>query len=85
MKAISFGVLAAAALAMVALTAAPAQAGTCSYKSKDWVKKGVVSCTPGFAPIGFPGTRWKVAGPSNAGTPTAPAARNTQGYWAPCK
>ena len=85
MKAISFGVLAAAALAMVAITAAPAQAGYCSYKSKDWVKKGVVSCTPGFAPIGFPGTRWKVGRTQQCWNTYGAGGKEYQGYWAPCK
>ena len=27
----------------------------CSYKSKDWVQKGIVTCPTGWDPIGEPG------------------------------
>ena len=100
MKAISLGVLAVAALAIPAtLTVAPAQAGVkvtvsptyvpaiyCSYKSKDWLEKGIVTCPTGWAPIGFMGTRWKVSKStslcwSNYGA----GGKEYSGYWSPCK
>lgn len=87
MKAIPFG-LAAAALATVVLTTAttaPAQAGYCSYKSKDWMQRGVVSCAPSFAPIGFPGTRWKVGRTQMCWNTYGAGGKEYQGYWGPCR
>ena len=86
MKTISLGILAAAALTIpVLLAAAPAQAGSCSYKSKDWVQKGIVSCTPSFAPIGSPGTRWKVGKTLQCWNTYGAGGKEYQGYWGPCR
>ena len=86
MKSISLAALAAAVLVSTAtLTAGPAQAA-CSYQSKEWKEKGIVQCSYGWAPIGFPGTRWKVSRSLTQCWNTYGAGgREYQGYWAPCK
>ena len=33
----------------------------CSYKSKDWMQKGIVTCPLDWAPLGDLGTKWKTA------------------------
>jgi hypothetical protein len=89
MKTITRAALAAAVLAVpVLLAAAPASAqyvGACSYNSKQWRERGVVSCTPGWAPIGFPGTRWKVGRTTQCWNTYGAGGKEYQGYWGPCR
>jgi hypothetical protein len=92
-------VAAAAAMAFVpTLAPTSAQAATkvtvspvyvpaiyCSYKSKDWVQKGIVTCPTGWAPIGSPGTRWKVSKSLTQCWSTYGAAgKDYTGYWRKC-
>jgi len=91
-------VAAAAAMAFApSLAPTPAQAGTrvvvspvyvpavyCSYKSKDWVQKGIVSCPTGWQPIGEPGAKWQVSKRLTLVWNTYGAAgKDYTGYWAP--
>jgi hypothetical protein len=89
----------AAAIAIPTALTTPAQAGVrvtvspvyvpaiyCSYKSKDWVQKGIVSCPTGWAPIGFPGTRWQVSRSlTNCWSTNTAGGKDFAGYWSPCK
>jgi len=85
MKSISLAALAAAVLVIpVTLTAGPAEAG-CSYNSKEWREKGIVQCSTGWAPIGFPGTRWKVNRTTQCWNTYGAGGKEYQGYWAPCR
>ena len=92
--------VAAAAMALVpSMAPTSAQAGTrivvspvyvpaiyCSYKSKDWLQKGIVSCPTGWAPIGSPGTRWKVSSSlTNCWSTYGAAGKDYTGYWSKCK
>jgi hypothetical protein len=57
----------------------------CSYKSKDWLQKGIVSCPTGWAPIGSPGTKWKVnAKLTNCWSTYGAAGKDYTGYWRKC-
>ena len=93
-------VAAAAALALApSLAPSPAEARTkvtvspvyvpaiyCSYKSKDWTTKGIVTCPTGWDPIGFPGTRWKVSKSlTNCWSTYGAAGKDYTGYWSKCK
>ena len=97
MKTIALVALAAAAVALPAsLTTQPAEAGWygdaryvpavyCTYKSKAWVEKGIVSCPDPFMPIGFPGTKWKTNhGATLCWNTYGAAGKDYTGYWAPC-
>jgi hypothetical protein len=90
---------AAAALAFVpALSPSTAEARTkvtvsptfvpaiyCSYKSKDWVEKGIVTCPAGWEPIGEPGARWKVnAKLTNCWSTYGAAGKDYGGWWRKC-
>ena len=92
-------VAAAAAMAFVpSLAPTSAQAATkivvspvyvpavyCDYKSKDWKTKGIVSCPTGWAPIGSPGTRWKVSKSLTQCWSTYGAGgKDYTGYWRKC-
>ena len=58
----------------------------CSYKSKDWVQKGIVTCPTGWEPIGFPGTRWKVSKKlTNCWSTYGAGGKDYTGYWSKCK
>jgi len=94
---LAFAAVAAAALALPAVTPTPAQAGWhggsvryvpavyCTYKSKDWMTKGIVSCPDPFWPIGFPGTRWKTNyGATMCWNTYGAGGKDYTGYWAPC-
>ena len=95
MKAILRATLAAGLLTVPAmLVAAPAQAGwnnvtyvgACSYNSKQWKERGIVSCTPGFAPLGEPGARWAVGrGQTLCWNTNTPAGKDYAGWWGPCR
>ena len=87
---------AAAVLALPAVTPTPAQAGWhghvryvpavyCTYKSKDWVQKGIVSCPDPFWPIGFPGTKWKTnSGALMCWNTNTGFGKDYAGWWSPC-
>jgi hypothetical protein len=89
----------AAAIALPTSLTTSAQAGTrvtvspyyvpavyCSYKSKDWKTKGIVSCPLNWAPIGFLGTKWKTAGGGlMCWSTNSFGGREYQGWWSPCK
>jgi hypothetical protein len=93
--------LAAAAVIALAPSLAPTQAEArtrvivspvyvpaiyCSYQSKDWVQKGIVACPTGWAPIGFPGTRWQVSrNLTNCWSTYGAGGKDYTGYWSPCK
>jgi hypothetical protein len=99
LKLVALATLAAAIAIPTALTTTPAQAGVrvtvspvyvpaiyCSYKSKDWVQKGIVSCPTGWAPIGFPGTRWQVSRSlTNCWSTYGAGGKEYEGYWSKCK
>ena len=58
----------------------------CSYKSKDWYQKGIVSCPLNWAPEGFLGTKWKTAGGGlMCWSTNSFGGREYQGWWSPCK
>jgi hypothetical protein len=58
----------------------------CSYKSKDWVQKGIVTCPAGWDPIGFPGTKWKVSKTlTNCWSTYGAGGKDYTGYWSKCK
>ena len=95
MKPILLAALAAGLLAVPTILAAgPAQAGwnnvtyvgACSYNSKQWKERGIVSCTPGFAPLGEPGARWNVGrGQTMCWNTNTPAGKDYAGWWGPCR
>ncbi len=95
MTAISRAALAIGLLAApVTLATAPAKAGWnnvtyvggCSYNSKQWKERGIVSCTPGFAPLGEPGARWRVGRSQTMCWNTYGAGgKEYTGYWGPCR
>jgi hypothetical protein len=88
----------AAAIALPTSLTTSAQAGTrvtvspvyvpavyCSYKSKDWYQKGIVSCPMNWAPIGNIGTKWKTAGGGlMCWRSNTFAGREFAGWWAAC-
>jgi len=97
MKAIALAALAASILAAPTIfTAGPTQAqagwnnvtyvGACSYNSRQWRERGIVSCTPGFAPLGEPGARWAVGrGQTLCWNTNTPAGKDYAGWWGPCR
>jgi hypothetical protein len=97
MKAFTLAALAAGLLAvptMLASGSAQAQAGwnnvayvgACSYNSRQWKERGIVSCTPGFRPLGEPGARWNVGrGQTMCWNTNTPAGKDHAGWWGPCK
>ena len=95
MKATLLAALAAGVLAAPTMMAAgPAQAGwdnvtyvgACSYNSRQWKERGIVSCTPGFAPLGEPGARWNVGrGVTYCWNTNGAGGKEYTGWWGPCR
>ena len=56
----------------------------CSYKSKDWVQRGIVSCPGPFAPIGDVGTKWKTSGGTVCWKVGSGGVSTYHGYWGSC-